>query len=152
MPIDDMRLVKTRQELRLLRESAKWAQTAHDILINNTSAGLRDVLVGLKASQETLQRLLRRLGTSYKQLKWGLSPVVVGFRGQVGPESAIPHAVFTNRKIRKGDVLVTEAGVEIGGYTSELERTVVVGRPSSRTTKHFDAMFKAQSAALKMFK
>ncbi len=150
--IDDMRLVKSRQELRLLRESAKWAQTAHDILIDNTSAGLRDVLVGLKASQETLQRLLRRLGTSYKQLRWGLSPVVVGFRGQVGPESAIPHAVFTNRKIRKGDVLVTEAGVEIGGYTSELERTVVVGRPSSRTKKHFDAMLKAQSAALKVFK
>ena len=150
--IDDMRLVKSRQELRLLKESAKWAQMAHDILMNNTSAGLRDVLVGLKASQEALQRMLRRLGTSYKQMKWGLSPVVVGFRGQVGPESAIPHAVFTNRKIKTGDVLVTEAGVEIGGYTSELERTIVVGKPSSRTKKHFDAMFKAQSAALKAFK
>src|SRR5712692_10494430 len=150
--IDDMRLVKTRQELRLLRESAKWAQMAHDILINNTSAGLRDVLVGLKASQETLQRLLRRLGTSYKQLKWGLSPVVVGFRGQVGPESAIPHAVFTNRKIRKGDVLVTEAGVEIGGYTSELERTIVVGKPSPRARRYFQAMLGAQSAALKEFR
>ncbi len=149
--IDDMRLVKSRQELRLLRESAKWARVAHDILLDNTSVGLRDVLVGLKASQEALQRLLRRLGPAYKQLKWGLSPVVVGFRGQVGPDSAIPHAVFTNRKIRKGDVLVTEAGVEMGGYTSELERTVVVGKPSSRTKKHFETMFKAQSAALKVF-
>ncbi len=96
--------------------------------------------------------MLRRLGGTYRQLKWGLSPVIVGFRGQVGPESAIPHAISTRRKIRKGDVLVTEAGVEVGGYTSELERTIVVGKPSLRARKYFQAMLRAQSAALKEFR
>src|SRR5215467_8211636 len=43
--IDEMRLVKSRQELRLLRESAKWSKVAHDILMENTSAGTHDVLV-----------------------------------------------------------------------------------------------------------
>jgi len=150
--VDDMRLVKSRQELRLLRESAKWSQVAHDILLENTRSGSSDVLVGLKASFEALERMLRRLGRRYRQLKWGLSPVVVGFRGQVGPESAIPHAVFAKRKIRKGDVLVTEAGVEIGGYTSELERTVIVGKPSSKSRRYFQVMLMTQAAALKAFK
>jgi len=150
--IDNMRLVKSKQELVLLRESAKWSQVAHDILLDNVTAGASDVLIGLKASQEALARMLRRLGQKYRQLKWGLSPVIVGFRGQVGPESAIPHAVFTKRKIRKGDVLVTEAGVEIGGYTSELERTIVVGKPSPRARRYFQAMLRAQSTALKEFR
>jgi len=85
-------------------------------------------------------------------LKIALSPVVVGIRGQVGVNSAIPHAVYTKNKIRRGDVLVTEAGVEMGGYTSELERTVIVGKPGSRAKRCFEAMLKAQNAALNEFR
>lgn len=95
---------------------------------------------------------MRKLGGRYRQLKWGLSPVVVGCRGQVGPESAIPHAVFSPRKIKRGDVLVTEAGVEIGGYTSELERTVVIGKWGHKERRYFDAMLRAQEAALDSFR
>ena len=85
-------------------------------------------------------------------MKIALSPVVVGFRGQVGVDSAIPHAVYTKNKIRRGDVLVTEAGVEVGGYTSELERTLIVGKPSSRAKQCFETMLNAQNAALKEFR
>jgi len=150
--VDSLRLVKSKQEIRLLRESARWAEKAHDILIENIAPGAHDALIGLRASFEALTRMMRKLGARYHQLKWGLSPVVVGCRGQVGPGSAVPHAVFSKRKIRRGDVLVTEAGVEVGGYTSELERTVVVGRAGPREKKYFDAMLGAQDAALGSFK
>src|SRR5713226_8116636 len=121
---------------------------AHDILLENTRAGLHDTLIAVKSSYDSLARMLRKLGQSYVQLKIALSPVVVGFRGQVGANSAIPHAVYAKKKIRRGDVLVTEAGVEIGGYTSELERTVIVGKPSPRAKKYFDTMLAAQDSAL----
>jgi Xaa-Pro aminopeptidase len=150
--VDNMRLVKSKQEIRLLRESAKWSQVAHDILLEKVKPGSHDVLVGLAASYEGLTRMLRKIGHRYIQLKFGLSPVIVGFRGQVGANSAIPHSVYSRKKIRKGDVLITEAGVEIGGYTSELERTVFVGKPSQRSRKYFDAMLKAQDAAFAKFR
>ncbi len=150
--VDNMRLVKSSQEQMLLKESAKWAQVAHDILLKNVTPNASDVLVGLKAATEALGQMLKKLGAKYRQLKWGLSPVVVGFRGQVGTESAIPHTVFTKRKIRSGDVLISEAGVEVGGYTAELERTIIVGKPSTRAKKYFQAMVDAQSAGLKAFK
>jgi Xaa-Pro dipeptidase len=150
--VDSMRVTKSRQELRLLRESAKWSELAHDILLDNTRAGLQDALVAVRSSYDALGKMIRKLGQSYVQLKIALSPVVVGSRGQVGVNSAIPHAVYSRNKIRKGDVLVTEAGVEIGGYTSELERTVIVGKPSSRAKRCFEAMLKAQDAALKEFR
>ncbi len=150
--VDSLRLVKSRQEIRLLRESAKWSEVAHDILLESTRAGLHDTLVAVKSSYDALARMLRKLGQSYVQLKIALSPVVVGYRGQVGVNSAIPHSVYTTKKIRRGDVLVTEAGVEVGGYTSELERTLIVGKPSSRAQRCFDVMLKAQTAALKEFR
>jgi Xaa-Pro aminopeptidase len=150
--VDSLRLVKSEQEIRLLRESACWAEKAHDILMENIAPGAHDALIGMRASSEALTRMMRKLGARYHQLKWGLSPVVVGCRGQVGPGSAVPHAVFSKRKIRRGDVLVTEAGVEVGGYTSELERTVIVGRAGPKEKKYFDAMLRAQEAALGSFK
>lgn len=150
--VDQLRLVKSPQEIRLLRESAKWSEVAHDILLESVRPGLRDVLVGVKSSYEALGRMLKKLGNRYGQLKIALSPVVVGFRGQIGQGSAIPHSVYSKRKIRKGDVLVTEAGVEVGGYTSELERTLIAGKPSSRATKYFNAMLSSQSAAFNEFR
>lgn len=150
--VDNLRLVKSKQEIRLLRESAKWSEVAHDLLLGNTRAGLHDSLVAVRSSYDALAKMLKKLGQSYVQLKIALSPVVVGFRGQVGVNSAIPHAVYTRNKIRRGDVLVTEAGVEVGGYTSELERTVIVGKPSSRAKRCFDVMLKAQNTALKEFR
>jgi len=150
--VDNMRLIKSKQEIRLLRESAKWSEVAHDILLENTRAGLHDTVVAVKSSYDALVIMLKKLGQSYVQLKIALSPVVVGFRGQVGVDSAIPHAVYTKNKIRRGDVLVTEAGVEVGGYTSELERTLIVGKPSSRAKRCFETMLNAQNAALKEFR
>ena len=150
--VDKLRLIKSRQEIRLLRESAKWSEVAHDILLENTHAGLHDALVAVKSSYDALDRMVKKLGQSYLQLKIALSPLVVGFRGQVGANSAIPHAVYTRNEIRRGDVLVSEAGVEVGGYTSELERTVIVGKPNSRAKRYFEAMLKAQDAALKEFR
>src|SRR2546429_1196133 len=146
--VDKLRLIKSRQEIRLLRESAKWSETAHDILLENTRAGLHDTLVAVKSSYDSLARMLRKLGQSYAQLKIALSPVVVGIRGQVGVNSAIPHAVYTKNKIRRGDVLVTEAGGEIGGYTSELERNMIVGKTGSMGKTCFQAMFKSPTPPL----
>ena len=150
--VDNLRLVKSKQEIHLLKESARWAEKAHDLLMENIAPGKHDALIGMKASYEALNRMMKKLRARYRQLKWSLSPVVVGCRGQVGPGSAVPHAVFSKRKIRRGDVLVTEAGVEIGGYTSELERTVIVGRAGSKEKKYFEIMLKAQDAALQSFR
>src|SRR6266849_8087720 len=76
--VDNMRLIKSKQEIRLLRESAKWSEVAHDILLENTRAGLHDTVVAVKSSYDALVMMLKKLGQSYVQLKIALSPVVVG--------------------------------------------------------------------------
>ena len=150
--VDNLRLVKSKQEIRLLKESARWSEIAHHILLENTRAGIHDTLAAVKSSYEGLAKMLRKLGQRYIELRIALSPLVVGYRGQVGAGSAIPHAVYTKNKIRKGDVLVSEAGVEVAGYTAELERTMIVGKPSAKAKKYFEAMTKAQDAALHEFR
>ncbi len=66
--------------------------------------------------------------------------------------SAIPHSISIKRKIREGDVVVTGAGADIGGYSSELERTMIIGQPTEKQRRYFEVMLKAQDAGLKAFK
>ena len=64
----------------------------------------------------------------------------------MGWKSAIPHSIDLNRPIKDGDVLVTGAGADIGGYGSELERTMIVGQPTAKMEKMFKVMCRAQEA------
>src|SRR6266545_1777900 len=52
--VDSLRLVKSRQEIQLLRESARWSEMAHDILLENVRSGVQDTLIGVRSSLDAL--------------------------------------------------------------------------------------------------
>jgi len=149
--VPSMHLIKSEEEIALIRESAKWANLAHSLLQEYTSEGLWDVEIALAASHESSAIMKKALGPEYEPLRRS-TPVGVGFRGQIGEMSAIPHSIATKRTIRKGDVVVTGASADIGGYSCELERTMIVGKPTPKQKCYFNVIVKAQEAAFKTFK
>lgn len=149
--VPSMRLVKSEKEIALMTESCKWANLAMSFLQEYTSNGLWDVEVELAASRETSSIMKRTLGPDYAPRR-SIYPVTLCFRGQIGDMSAIPHAMATKRFIKKGDVVIGEVGADIGGYSCELERTMLVGKPTPKQKRYFDAMIKAQSAAFNIMK
>ena len=150
--VENMRIIKSEEEIELLRESAKWTNLAHTLLQEYTEPGLWDVDIALTASYEASMIMKKTLGPEYEPCKRGFSPASAGFRGQVGPMSAIPHSISTKRMIREGDVVITGAGADIGGYSSELERTMIIGEPTEKQRRYFEVMLKAQDTALEAFK
>lgn len=149
--VPSMRLVKSEEEIALIKESAKWANLAHNLLQEYTAEGLWDVEVALTASVEACTIMKKALGPDYEPMRRS-SPVGAGFRGQIGEMGAIPHAMATRRMIREGDVVVTGASADVGGYSCELERTMIVGKPTQKQTRYFNVMVKAQEAAFNTFK
>ncbi len=149
--VPSMRLLKSEDEIRLIEESAKWANLAHTLLQEYTAEGLWDVEIALAASCEASILMKKTLGPYYEPMRRS-SPVGVGFRGQIGEMSAIPHSIATKHMIRKGDVIVTGAGADVGGYSCELERTMIVGKPTPKQKRYFNVMVKAQEAAFGTFK
>jgi len=149
--VPKMRLIKSPTEIALIKESAKWANLAVSLLQEYTTEGAWDVEVALAASLDTTSMMKKTLGEGFEPLR-SVFPVSAGFRGQIGEMSAIPHAIGTRRKIKSGDVIIAEAGVEIGGYSCELERTMIVGKPSAKQKRYFEAMVKAHEAAIQKIK
>jgi len=149
--VETLRLIKSDEEIALIKESAKWAGLAHRFLQKFTKPGLWDVEISLGASLEASREMKRKLGLKYEQTRWGLASATANYRGQIGEGSSVPHAISVRRKIHRGDVLVTGAGADVGGYSAELERTMVLGKPTVKQTECFEIMVKMQDAALRAF-
>lgn len=145
--IEEMIAIKSPEEVALIRESAKWGSLAHTLLQQYTRPGITETEASGRASFDATQAMIQALGPSYRPLSWLRSGAHAGYRGQIGQDSAIPHSLTTNAVFRAGDVLVTGAGAGVGGYGSELERTMIIGAPDDRQRRYFDLMRGAQQAA-----
>ncbi len=76
----------------------------------------------------------------------------VGFPGfasiNVGEYTASPHGSRTPQTIREGTILMLDDGCRVEGYTSDITRTLVLGKPSAKMVKVFEIVRRAQKAAL----
>lgn len=144
-------MINSEEELDLIRESCKWGNLAHEYLQRYCEVGAGETEIALRASLQASLEMMEALGSEYRPMTWGL-PAQAGFRGQVGKDSALPHAISSNVKLQKGDVLVTGAGSAVWGYGSELERTMIMGEPTPEQERWFTLMFDAQTLALETIK
>lgn len=77
----------------------------------------------------------------------------LGFAGsagvQVGKYSALPHGSATPQVIRDGTILLIDGGCKVEGYSSDLSRTIELGKPTQRMRDVFEIEHQAQTAALR---
>ena len=124
--VEGQMMVKSQAEISLIRESAKWSYLAHRLLQRYTRPGANETEVSLRASQEATLALVDTLGPLYRARGFFSQGASAGYRGQIGRQGAIPHALATNAAFRPGDVLVTGASAVLWGYQAELERTLLL--------------------------
>jgi Xaa-Pro dipeptidase len=146
--VEDQMAVKSAAELALLRESCKWGNLAHTLLQRYTRPGVSETEVENRASTEATYAMLDTLGSTYRGQSLWFSGAMAGYRGQIGRNAAIPHALPNNIVFAAGDVLVTGATAPVWGYHSELERTMVIGPPSDDQKRFFDHMVALQDLAI----
>lgn len=144
--IEEMWRIKSPEEIELIKEAALWGNLAHAKLQEFTHVGASEIEVSLRASYEASREMLQALGPEFGGFSRGGWPCHAGFIS--GPNTALPHAMSWNRQIKEGDVLITGATGHIWGYASELERTMIVGKPTPEQKRYFKIILEAQMAAI----
>jgi Xaa-Pro aminopeptidase len=132
--LHDLRLYKSRSELRVMRKSAKIAASAHVRAMRATRPGMNEHEVEAELLHE-----FRRHGAvpSYE-------PIVGG-----GANACVLHYRANNAPLRDGDLLLIDAGAEFECYASDITRTFPVnGRFSPEQRALYDIVFASQSAAI----
>jgi Xaa-Pro dipeptidase len=76
----------------------------------------------------------------------------VGLEGEaslnIGAFTASPHGSRQPQTIREGTVLMVDDGCQVEGYTSDITRTFVLGKPTQKMKDVFEVVHNAQQAAL----
>jgi Xaa-Pro aminopeptidase len=139
--------IKSEAEVALIRESVRWGNLAHRLLQRYTRAGATETEVSQRASDEATFAMLDAIGEIYSAQSFFSTGAHAGYRGQIGRNAAIPHALAGNLVFQPGDVLVTGASAPVWGYLSELERTMFVGEPTREQERLFTRMVELQDTA-----
>lgn len=76
----------------------------------------------------------------------------VGFPGEaslnIGEYTASPHGSRMSQTIREGTIIMLDDGCRVEGYTSDITRTFVLGKPTDKMLRVFEIVKRAQKAAL----
>ncbi|MGH2618085.1 MAG: M24 family metallopeptidase [Thermomicrobiales bacterium] len=143
--VDRLRAVKSEAELGFIRESCVWGNLAHRLMAEKISPGDNALDIGIQASAEASRMMMAALGPTYQPLTMvNATPAVAGF--SAGANTVRPHGLLSSGGLQAGDVLVTGAASDVGGYLSELERTMILGEPTPEFEKYFSIMMQLQNA------
>lgn len=150
--IENQMIIKSTAEIELLKESSKWANLALYLLQKYTAIGKTETEVTQLANFEATRAMLGTIGPIYKALGWQKDGAYAEYRGQIGRNASIPHALANNIVFQEGDVLVGESTAPVWGYVSELERTMIIGSASDEQKRFFEHMLALQELAFDAIK
>jgi Xaa-Pro aminopeptidase len=91
--------------------------------------------------------MLDTLGATYASPGRGIRNPPVSASFIAGANTALPHGMRREQGLAPGDAIITGASADVGGYHSELERTMIVGEPTREFADYFEAMLAIQQAA-----
>jgi len=132
--VDRMREIKDGSEIRKMQASAHLMS---DIL-GEVIGGLKPGRTEMEVAWE-IEGLAREAGA--EDLAF---PSIVAS----GPNSALPHAVPTNRKLRPREPIIMDVGIKKDGYCCDMTRTIFLGSPTPRFKKIYQIVREAQLSAL----
>jgi Xaa-Pro dipeptidase len=125
------RMIKSPAEIALM-------QQANDI----TLQAIGTTIKGLKPGMTNAQ-VAAMVAKATQQLGGDTDGALVIF----GKYTAFPHGSVQPQKLREGDVVLIDAGCQVDGYTSDITRTTVFGKPTARMRQVWELEKRAQSAA-----
>ena len=135
---EDMRSQKSLHELSLIKEAQRLTDETFTYILERIQSGRTEREVMLD-----MEFYMRRLGSEGVSFDF----IVVS-----GKNSSLPHGVPTDKKIEKGDFVTMDFGACIGGYRSDMTRTVAVGAVSDEQKKVYATVLRAQREAEKAIK
>lgn len=131
-------IIKDKGEIELIQRAADIAGKAFERILGYLKPGLRELEVCAE-----LEYQMKMLGSD----KPAFDTIIAS-----GYRSALPHGLASAKKISRGDFVTFDFGAVYKGYVSDVTRTVVMGKATSRQKKVYGVVLRAQLAAIKKIK
>ena len=131
---EEQRTIKDNDELQLLQKAIDASDAAMEAVCPEITEGMTEREVAWR-----MEKAMRDFGAD------GLSfDTIVAS----GPNGAMAHHQPSDRVIQRGEPIVIDMGAIVGGYCSDITRTVTVGEPDETFRKVYDIVLGAQLTAI----
>ena len=132
--LTELRMVKDADELAAMKEAQRITDEALLEILNFLRPGLTEQEVAAR-----LTYIMARKGAERNSF----DPIVA-----CGANGSKPHAVPGPAVIQKGQFVTMDFGCKVGGYCSDMTRTVAVGQPTEEMESVYHTVLKAQLAGI----
>lgn len=133
--VETLRMQKDAQEINQIKQAVSLADEALAHIVRWMQPGMTELEVAWE-----LESYMRTHGASTMSFE----PIVAS-----GPNSAKPHARPTDRPLQKGEPITMDFGCVVGGYCSDLTRTICLGDPTDdKYMAIWETVLHAQQAAI----
>ena len=132
--VESLRRIKSEDEIQLTVDALRLAERAFTHVLETIRPGLTERQVAW-----SMERAMREDGAQSLAF-----PVIVAS----GPNSALPHAVPSDRPLSRGEPILFDWGARLNEYCSDTSRTVVIGKPDGRFQQVFDTVVAARDMAI----
>jgi Xaa-Pro aminopeptidase len=137
--LHEMRLIKTEDDLRLLRRAVEISCEGHMAALRALRPGVWEYEI-----EAVLRYVFRRNGSP----RPGYPPIVAS-----GSNATVLHYTTNNRRIEGDDLLLIDAGAEFGYYTGDVTRTYPAsGSFSEKQAAVYKIVLEAQMKAIEAVK
>ena len=137
--LHDMRLYKSRQEIKAMRHAAKISAAAHKRAMQVCQPGMFEYQIEAELTHEFMKQGAR--SAAYSSIVGG------------GANSCILHYTDNEAELKDGDVLLIDAGAEYESYASDITRTFPVnGTFTEEQQAVYEVVLEAQLAAIEAVK
>lgn len=128
--VEKLRIVKSPEEIEVLKQAAKIADDAFEHILTVIKPGILEIDVA-----NELEFFMRRKGATSSSFD---TIVASGWR------SALPHGVASQKKIETGELVTLDFGAYYKGYCSDITRTIAVGDINDQLKEIYDVVLEAQ--------
>jgi Xaa-Pro aminopeptidase len=126
----DLRAIKDEQELEIIRQAAKIADSGFMHIIDFIKPGMKESEVALE-----LEFFMRKQGATGASFDFIVAS---------GKRSSMPHGVASDKIIEVGDFVTIDFGCVYNGYCSDMTRTIVIGKASDKQKEIYNIVLGAQ--------
>jgi len=138
------RMVKSAEEIELIRNGAQVADIGGAACVEAIGEGVPEYEVALHSTQAMVREISRRYPESDIMDTW------TWFQSGINTDGA--HNPVSTRKIQKGDILSLNCFPMIGGYYTALERTLFFDHVSERHLEIWDANVEVHRRGLELIR
>ncbi|MEO9295917.1 MAG: aminopeptidase P family protein [Nitrososphaera sp.] len=137
------RRIKDDVEIKIIAKASRILDRLYEICEEEVRLGVSERDLQAKLVYEAM-----KMGANPPSYRSTLNPLIIAG----GPNGALPHAEVTDRKFKRGDMIVVDLTFRHRGYISDATRTFVLGSATKEMRQVYGIVQESQKAGLEAAK